>query len=579
MAAGELHCSTMKSKKVIAAKSFSYVECKCKFGCTTHISVEQQKVLFEEYWSIGSRENQRIFLANLLTESAVKRRTVCEPKRLRSVSVAYHVQESNTRQLIRVCRQFFCATFGISDKIPKNIVKKKSPISGRYSAIHKNKDREPWNKTSEKRLRRVNNFLNAIPKVPSHYCRKDTKKLYFEPCMNIRKLYELYNEREKNNNPVSFFVFNSVFQNYEPQLSFFIPRKDQCVICNRNGATDSEYEEHILRKDIISANKEADKANALAQPKNTLYVTFDLEAILTLPQSEDSMLYYSRKLSVFNCTIHDSQNRGVCNMWSETAGRKGANEVGTCLLQYFRSLDSDIKHITMYSDTCSGQNRNQYIVAALLLAQNTDEFSSAEIIDLKYLESGHSMMECDSMHATIERAKKNRKVYLPEEYELIASLARQKPHPYEVKRMTHSDFFDLHELAAKCIRMRKQDVNGEPIQWLKIKWFRFIRGSSVVHFKYDVEAEQFHCLCALGNDEFNFNSLLPLQAAYKEPLPISVQKKRNLLNLVQKGVIPSTYRDFYASLPTCNKVKDVAHWIDFVEEDGEEEVILGISDI
>lgn len=587
VATGEVHCrSDMKSKKIIQAKKFTFIDCKCKFRCAQHIPVEQQKELFDDYWAIGCREKQRLYLATLLSECAVKRRTVCEPKSFRSVSVAYHLHDAEGRELIRVCRKFFCSTFAISDKIPKNIVHKKSPTSGRFNPVHKNKAKQPWNKTPDKRIRIVNSFLNSIPKVPSHYCRKETKKLYFEPSLNIRKLYDLYREQEKDNDPVSFFVFNSIFHDYEPQLSFFIPRKDQCTKCNAHDVrssewpTDREYEDHVLRKDIISVNKAADKANAVANSKDTLYVTFDLEAILSLPHSEDSVLYYSRKLSMFNFTIHNSQNQGICNMWTESEGRKGSNEIGTCLMQYFSSLHPDIKHVIMYSDTCSGQNRNQYIVAALLLCQNTGtaEFLSADILDLKYLETGHSMMECDSMHSAIERAKKYRKVYSPEEYEMIASLARQKPYPYQVKRMQYSDFFDLHKLAEKCIHMRTKDSEGETVQWLKIKWFRFIKGSRIVYFKYDVEEEDFRCL-HLVRDDFDFNSLLPLEKAYNEPLPISVKKKRDLVNLLQKGAIPATYRDFYSSLPSSPKVKDVAHWIDYVLEEEIQEEVLALSDL
>jgi len=59
----------------------------------------------------------------------------------------------------------------------------------------------------------------------------------------------------------------------------------------------------------------------------------------------------------------------------------------------------------MFSDTCGGQNRNQNIAAVLLYAvQSIDHIN---VIEQKFLEKGHTYMECDSMHSAIEFAQKN----------------------------------------------------------------------------------------------------------------------------------------------------------------------------
>ena len=63
----------------------------------------------------------------------------------------------------------------------------------------------------------------------------------------------------------------------------------------------------------------------------------------------------------------------------------------------------------MFSDTCSGQNRNQNVAAILLHAAKS--IKHLRVIEQKLLEKGHSYMECDSMHAVIENVKKNRPVF------------------------------------------------------------------------------------------------------------------------------------------------------------------------
>ena len=73
-------------------------------------------------------------------------------------------------------------------------------------------------------------------------------------------------------------------------------------------------------------------------------------------------------------------------------------------------LTHTMKHVILHSDTWSGQNRNHF-VAALHHAVLTED--KIEIIDQKFLKSGHSHMEFDAMHSTIERAKKTAKIFIP----------------------------------------------------------------------------------------------------------------------------------------------------------------------
>lgn len=133
--------------------------------------------------------------------------------------------------------------------------------------------------------------------------------------------------------------------------------------------------------------------------------SFDLQSILQLPSKEESLLYYTRKLCVYNLTIYEtkSPNEAHCMLWMETDGKRGSNEIGTALKLWIENLPENIKELSLFSDTCSGQNRNQYISALFLhLTQTTN----IEIIEQKFLESGHSQMEVDSMHSAIENSKK-----------------------------------------------------------------------------------------------------------------------------------------------------------------------------
>ena len=539
-----------------------------------------------------TRREQRSYLASLIESNLAKGSRVEQPSVLRTRIAKYYLRNSEG-ELCRVCRDFFCGTFRVSHKLTTNIVSKLSPTTGRYTAEHGNIGRVPPNLTSLARIRRVREFIFSIPKVPSHYCRKHSKKLYFEATLNMMKLYKLYLEsRYAGEDPVSYNIFVRIIHEWEPRLGFFKPKKDQCTMCNNardHGIKDDEYHAHIDRKEKVRAAKEADKAAALANAKTMIYLTFDLEAVLTLPYANDSQLHYSRKLSVMNFTVYDSKKDGFCYVWDETQSAKGSHAVSSCLRKYLKYVNdtfSSIKHVVMYCDTCGGQNRNQNIVAAMLHTMNDDEYSNIEIIDLKYFESGHSQMECDSMHSRIEKSRKDLKLYTPHEYVLIMETARKHPRPYNVTQMSLDDFLNLEDVCEKYILNRKYDTTGQQVKWLKIKWFRFERScASKFYFKYDTTDSDFRCVDVSDTSRRRNVSLPSLPIAkyrvprmYSGPRPISVAKKRDLTNLLRKAkAIPATYAKFYESLPTSKKVVDYCQYV--TESDAEEEEITVELDI
>lgn len=71
-----------------------------------------------------------------------------------------------------------------------------------------------------------------------------------------------------------------------------------------------------------------------------------------------------------------------------------------------------------------------------------------EGVELKFLESGHTQMEVDSMHSVIEKEKKGRTVYTPPEWGTIVRGARRK-NPYIVEELIYSDFYDVKVIQPK----------------------------------------------------------------------------------------------------------------------------------
>lgn len=151
----------------------------------------------------------------------------------------------------------------------------------------------------------------------------------------------------------------------------------------------------------IHAAKESDKLRC-KNDSSFITANFDLQSVLQLPYSDVSQFYYSRKICVYNLTIYEGDGKNAyCYSWNELNGKRGSNEVGSILLKYIEQLPSSVTELSLFSDTCGGQNRNQQVAAALLYAVKNTHM---KIIEHKFLESCHSHMECDSMHSAIENA-------------------------------------------------------------------------------------------------------------------------------------------------------------------------------
>ena len=130
---------------------------------------------------------------------------------------------------------------------------------------------------------------------------------------------------------------------------------------------------------------------------------------------------------------------------------------------------SAIKEITLYSDSCGGQNRNQFVSSALVYAININH--KLEIINQKYFERVHSEMEADSMHSAIEQAKKCTSIFVPSHWATVISMARKRD-PYIVIPLKYDQFKDLKKLRKDQCNNMKIDVDGKSVNWLKVKWLQ-----------------------------------------------------------------------------------------------------------
>lgn len=308
----------------------------------------------------------------------------------------------------RICKMFFLATLALGEAYVDHALK--NSTNGAFTGKERRESGKPYNKASEEAITGVRIHIESFPAVESHYTRKDSQRKYLQPGLTVRKMHDQC--KEEGHQPVSTKKYRQVFKT-EYNLSFHAPKKDQCALCaafamkTKELATEDDkkaFEKHQERKKRTRLEKENDKAEA-KEDRRKHVVTVDLQAVLQAPCGLVSQLYYKRKLSMYYFTIYSlADGEAKYYTWDESEGKRGACEIATCLYFYLSSLPDRVEEVTIYSDCYPGQNRNQYLAAGLLHAVQNIE--NIKIITHKYLESGHTQMECDSMHAAITFAKK-----------------------------------------------------------------------------------------------------------------------------------------------------------------------------
>jgi len=129
--------------------------------------------------------------------------------------------------------------------------------------------------------------------------------------------------------------------------------------------------------------------------------------------------------------------------------------------------------------------------------------------------------------------------------------------------MQFSDFINLQQLSSLLIKNKKKDTEGNIMNWLKVKSFEYKKDNPyIVGYKYDYFSEYQYINVGKKNvrnriASTNFSNL-ELNCLYSKPMPISHEKKKDLLKLCNKSVIPDKFHNFFKNLPSIPLKKDKA---------------------
>lgn len=459
-----------------------------------------------------------------------------------------------------ICKNCFLTTFDITNRFLTSVLKNKlSAISGVVHDDMRGKS-EPYNKTPQSDIQLVKDHIKLIPTYESHYTRKDSARKYLPSHYTLKRMYDEYKEwLPADKKPVSQKIYETQFRGFGIKIKK--PNKDTCAACDKfqmliKNATEDE-KENLKRKliahqdeaDLAYQAKKKDKLEAEHDPTKLVY-TFDLQQCLPTPDIKTSVAFYKRQLWTFNFTMRRCVDKQCfCYMWHEAIAGRGANQIASCLYDHFTSNSfNTVVEITLYSDTCPGQNKNSFILVMFCLVMKQN--NTLKYINHKFLVPGHTHMECDSDHSVIEKMKKRYPVIIehPRDWvQLVRTCGKSKP--FIVKEMQREEFFEFSGLLKKYFVQKKTNESGEKIIWKDIKWLRYTKEIGRVKYKTSLdESEPFKVINYLGKQKLPANITLPL--SYKGDVPISEEKKKNLLELLP--YIDKNFHDFYQNLRTKN---------------------------
>jgi hypothetical protein len=138
---------------------------------------------------------------------------------------------------------------------------------------------------------------------------------------------------------------------------------------------------------------------------------------------------------------------------------RGSQDIATVVKKHLKDNAFNHKHILLYSDRCCGQNINIKMLLTLLKLVHDPDIL-ANIIDHRFMVSGHLFLSNDSEFGLIESAsKKVQHIYIPEDWVQIIKSSKQKNPHLKVINMKREEFLSTKTLE-EAITNRKKTADG-----------------------------------------------------------------------------------------------------------------------
>jgi hypothetical protein len=568
--------------------------CNCKYRCFHYITQDIRKTILKKFNAIADKHKQDIYLAGQITSKEVARQ---RPKTgtgpVRKCSNVYNIKLGSFDR--KVCKLAFGSIHGVSQKRVENVaaqLNKNDVITVGNDRRGKHNNRP--NRVSDSVVELVDSHIRSFPRRVSHYSRRDSKRYYLSPDLNIQLMHRLYLQQHEPD--MYSKLMSGDMDGYKPKVSrdfyfrylkanfnftFGSPRSDTCVTCdtlenkikNKNLSPEEvenlkiQKQLHLLKADVFYKTLREKSVEATENP-HVEVLSFDYQQNFPLPKVPSGDAFYCRQLWLYNFCIHSAKNKEArCYLLDETTGCKKPNETVSFLDHYINNvLDKGVKELIIFSDNCCAQNKNYTLVQYLFLLVKSGRLQN---VTHYFPVPGHSFLPCDRCFGVIEKKLKLiERVFVPNEYHTHIRNASKKFHTVNV---TQDMIFDFASSFSMLFKKKVLDEKKEKFLVTKYKVFEYdinhsdevwvsktmsLRDSPVTKFKIS-----------------NFSGYIPLYCPvnikYEGSLPLKQAKYNDVKSLVEKYV-PNSDMWFYNKI--FNKPATVSEDVDEMTDDQEEDI-------
>lgn len=295
------------------------------------LTSDRRKLLFKSFWNM-SWEQKKLYIRNHVKRVTKNISTVGTNSR-RLTTLKYHLNVNSA--YVPVCKLSFLNTLGIKEGIVRSWVQIEDVEM--HSSAEFIKLEKPAVLRDRTDTKSVVMFLDQLNKLPSHYCRKQTSKLYLEQNFtSYKEVYDAYKEFCSVESLSLKSRTTMMNQFRQKNLALYIPKKDRCDICVQFEAGNYEqgkYNMHVKNKDRAQHEKSLDKIEAEAG--KCIVLCMDLQGVKTCPLLNASSFYFKTKLSCHNFTIYnEATKQATCYWFDETICDLQSSVFASFLLDY-----------------------------------------------------------------------------------------------------------------------------------------------------------------------------------------------------------------------------------------------------
>lgn len=544
---------------------------KCRLKCIEKLDDDKRQAHFKSFWALGDLQLQRMFVLSSMVTVTPKYK-YSNAERPREPNKAYYLKDDNEK--VRVCKTFFTNTLGITPKMIRTVINKSK--NNNYMEDDKRGKHNQHKRVSDDLKNDIKDFINSIPRIESHYLRASTSREYISGGKTIAELFRDFEklQKEKSREAGKFNTFYEVFTT-QFNIGFFQPKKDQCDLClqyhnsvgDQKRTLKEKYETHHEEKLLSREEKKMDRKNV---DEYNLCVCYDVQAIMQSPNGDTSSFFYKSKLNSLNFTMtelnklkegdktgDDCKSYGDvhCYFWDETQGKRGAVEIGSCILDYLKMVsekagDREI-NVTFYSDNCCGQNKNKYVAALYMYA--VTNLKNLKTITHKYLIKGHTQNEADNVHSLIQKQidkdLKSGPIYTPVQYMAAIQRARKTGKPFAIHSLLYDFFYDVKLLQENWGYNFNVDEQKNTVAWNDIKVMKFTKDKPFsLYYKTSYKEDFKEINVRNKRKRMSEHTEISIQKAYSQPFALSANKKKDLKELVSKKLIDPYYASYFDTM-------------------------------